>query len=145
VLLVHAPGDELQRGTSGALAIDLPGHGLSDGWPGKPPTDWAAWQQVIDAVTGQFGLTEIRLPDIAPGDAERLFPDLSPDRYGAHLIRAWQIVRARHFFAPHYSVGAANAIAFDPEHVRPESLARQHRALLRASAGRAYHHAITNR
>ncbi len=142
VLIVHAPGEELKRGTTGALAIDLPGHGLSDGWPGEAPTDWAAWQQVIDAVAAHFGLTDIRLPHVAPGDAELLFPDLRPDRYGTHLIRAWQIVRARHFFAPHHAVGAANAIGFDPEAIRPECLAGEHRALLRATAARAYYQAI---
>ncbi|ESZ87863.1 MAG: hypothetical protein Q27BB25_07075 [Blastomonas sp. CACIA14H2] len=145
VLIVHAPGGELERGRADALAIDLPGHGLSDGWPGEAPTDWPAWQRVIDAVAAQFGLTDIRLPDVPQGDAELLFPDLSPDRYGTHLIRAWQIVRARHFFSPQYAVGAANAIAFDPGAIRPECLAGEHRALLRARAARAYYQAINNR
>jgi haloalkane dehalogenase len=145
VLIVHAPGEELKRGTGGALAVDLPGHGLSDGWQGDAPTDWAAWQRVIDAVAAHFGLTDIRLPDVAQGDAALLFPDLSPDRHGTHLIRAWQIVRARHFFRPHHAVGAGNAIAFHPDAIRPECLAGEHRALLRATAARAYHHAINNR
>jgi len=145
LLVVHAPGEELRRGTSGALAIDLPGHGLSDPWPGDAPSDWAAWQQVIDAVAAHFGLTDIQLPDVAPGDAALLFPDLSPDRFGTHLIRAWQIVRARHFFRPHHAVGAGNAIAFDPDAIRPECLAGEHRALLRATAARAYYNAINNR
>lgn len=145
VLIVHAPGAELRRGRADALAIDLPGHGLSDGWPGEAPTDWPAWQRVIDAVAAHFVLTDIRLPDVPQGDAELLFPDLSPDRYGTHLIRAWQIVRARHFFSPHHAVGAANAIAFDPGAIRPECLAGEHRALLRARAARACYQAINNR
>ncbi|WP_017671798.1 alpha/beta fold hydrolase [Blastomonas sp. AAP53] len=142
VLVVHGPGEELQRDTTGALAIDLPGHGLSDGWAGAAPTDWAPWQRVIDAIAGHFGAAEVRLPKVPQGDPALLFPDLSADRYGTHLVRAWQIVRARHFFAPHHAVAAANAVPFDPVEITPECLAGEHRALLRATAARAYYQAI---
>jgi len=145
VLIIHGPGEELCPVQSGALAIDLPGHGLSDGWPADPPHGWADWQAVIDMVADHFGLGDIRLPDIAAGDPELMFPDLAPDRYGTHLIRAWQIVRARHFFAPHHAVAAAHATVFDPADIRPQSLAREHRALLRATAARPLFQAITNR
>lgn len=145
VLHLHAPGEELRAPRTGGLAIDLPGHGLSDGWPGEAPTGWPAWQAVIDAVAAHFGLTDIRWPAPLPGDPALLFPDLSPDRYGTHLIRAWQIVRARHFFAPHYAVSAANAIPFDPADITPECLAGEHRALLRATAARAYCEAINSK
>ncbi|MGQ2944355.1 MAG: alpha/beta fold hydrolase [Blastomonas fulva] len=145
VLRLHAPGDELAAVPPAALAIDLPGHGLSDGWAGAAPTLWAPWQKVIDAVAGHFGIGDIRLPDTPKGDPALLFPDLSPDRYGTHLIRAWQIVRARHFFAPHHAVGATQAIAFDPVHITPDYLAREHRALLRATAARALCEALNTR
>lgn len=142
VLLVHGPGAESARDTTGAVAIDMPGHGLSDGWPDEDPCHWPAWQRVIEALVVHFGVSEVRLPDVAQGDPALMFPDLSPDRYGTHLVRAWQIVRARHFFAPHHAVGAANAIAFDPADITPDCLAGEHRALLRATSARAYYQAI---
>lgn len=145
VVHIHAPGEELVAPPPGALAIDLPGHGLSDGWSGPAPTTWPDWRRVIDAVAAHFGITDIRIPDAPAGDPALLFPDLAPDRYGTHLIRAWQIVRARHFFAPHYAVGAANAIPFDPADITPDCLAREHRALLRATAARALCQALNTR
>ncbi|MDM7957475.1 alpha/beta fold hydrolase [Blastomonas sp.] len=144
VLLVHAPGAELTRGAKDVLAIDMPGHGLSDGWPGEAPTHWQPWAEVIAAVAAHFGLSEIRQPDPPRGDPALLFPDLSPDRYGTHLVRAWQIVRARHFFAPHHEANAAHAIAFDPADIDPDCLAGEHRALLRATAARSYCEAINS-
>lgn len=145
VLAAHGPGEESARDPAGVIAIDLPGHGLSDRWLGEPPTDWAAWQRVINALSTHFGASEVRLPSVPRGDPAQMFPDLSPDRYGTHLIRAWQIVRARHFFSPHHSVAAVNAIAFDPADITPEYLAGEHRALLRATAARACYQAIINR
>ena len=148
ILHIHRPGEESDPaagGAGGGVAIDLPGHGLSDRWPGDAPDDWAAWRTVIDAAAAHFGITDIRLPDAPPGDPEQLFPDLSPDRFGSHLTRAWQMVRARHFFAPAYAVSGSGAIAFDPADLAPEQLASEHRALLRATAARAFCKALGNR
>ncbi|MBL0924027.1 MAG: alpha/beta hydrolase [Sphingomonadaceae bacterium] len=141
-LTLHPPGRELDTGD---LAIDLPGHGLSDGWRAAPPTDWQEWQAVIDEVRAILGATSTVFPELEKGDPERLFPDLSPDRFGNYLTKAWSIVRARHFFAPWYEANASNAIAFDQDIIAPEALASDHRALIRASAARAYHLALLQR
>jgi haloalkane dehalogenase len=65
-----------------------------------------------------------------------LFPDLTPDRFGSYLTKAWAIVRARHFFAPWYQVDAAHAVDFDQSRIKPQALALEHRALIRANAAR---------
>lgn len=145
VLLAHGPGQELSAVPPGTLAIDLPGHGLSDGWADDAPSNWEPWQRVIDAVAAHFGAREVRLPAPPQGDPALLFPDFSPDRYGTHLVRAWQIVRARHFFAPHYAIAAAHATAFDPDEITPGRLSREHRALLRATGARALCEALNQR
>ncbi len=145
-LLLHAPGDEMPENLPGnSLAIDLPGHGLSGNWQGAAPTDWAAWQAVIDAAEQALGASGIILPEPQKGDADRLFPDLGPDRFGHYLTRAWSIVRARTFFAPWYEANAAHAIAFDQAAVTPALLAKRHRALIRAVAARHYHLALSAR
>jgi pimeloyl-ACP methyl ester carboxylesterase len=119
------------------LAVDPPGHGLSDPWPNLPEL-WAPW----DAVLGKFArdreLHELCHRPLPPGDPDRLFPDLSPDRHGAYLTRAWNIVRAAHLFAPWYEASAATARAFSPADLAPERLAAEHLALLQASAAKPY-------
>jgi haloalkane dehalogenase len=114
------------------VSVDLPGHGLSDPWSGED------WNAVVDSAQRHVGATRV-LRDPAPaGDLHKLFPDLTPDRFGTHLTRAWQIVRARHLFDPWYEANAAHARAFDPAALAPERLAIEHRELLRATAARAY-------
>jgi len=133
------PGSEAAISANpGGLAIDLPGQGLSDLWPDRPPTDWAPWQAVIDAAASALGATSVVRPALPSGDPDRLFPDLTPDRFGSYLTRAWSIVRARHFFDPWYDASAATARPFAPNEITPAKLALEHRALLRASAARAY-------
>ena len=139
LLHLHAPGravDLFDR--IHGLAIDLPGHGLSDGWPAAPPTDPAAWQAVIAAVVDRFDCTGVRHAALPSGDPDRLFPDLAADRFGGYLTRAWAIVRAGHLFDPWYDASAATARDFAPEALAPDRLAREHRALIRASAARHY-------
>lgn len=139
VLYIHGPGRALELlGNVDGIAIDLPGHGLSSPWPGNPPVDRASWQAVIEAVVAALRCTAIVYEDAPLGDAEALFPDLSPDRFGAYLTRAWSIVRARHLFAPWYDAGPAAAIAFDPEDIAPEKLRIEHRALMRSTAARQW-------
>lgn len=131
---LHGPGRALELlAGAPAFAIDLPGHGLSDPWQGVPPTDWAAWENVVRAVAGAVPMTREPAPR---GDPARLFPDLSPDRFGAYLTRAWSIVRAGHLFDPWYEASAAHAVDFDPAAIGPDRLAVEHRALLRATAER---------
>lgn len=123
---LHGPGEA--QGP-----IDLPGHGLSDDWPGEPPTDLAAWRAVAAACVG-----EQYFPEVPVGDPARLFPELTPDRFGSYLTTAWSIVRARHMFEPWYEANAAHAKPFDSAALAPDRLAIEHSALLRARAARAY-------
>lgn len=120
------------RGGDGALGFDLPGHGLSEDWPGEAPTDWATWHAVIEQIAPGAPTSPAPV-----GDPALLFPDLTPDRFGAYLTTAWSIARARHLFAPWYEANAAHAVAFDAQALAPERLAVEHRALLRARAARA--------
>lgn len=141
-LYLHAPGRALELlAPEGGIAIDLPGHGLSDDWPEAAPEDWSAWQAVIDTCAERLGAVELRYEPLPVGDPDRLYPDLSPDRHGAYLTRAWSIVRAGRFFDPWYSPRPENAKRFDAEAVLPEGLAIEHRARLRARSALAYHRA----
>lgn len=67
----------------------------------------------------------------------RGLPDTTPDRFGCYLTRAWSAVRAAHFFWPWFAAAPEHARAFDPGDIAPEKLAREHRALLRATAAPA--------
>lgn len=138
-LSLHAPGNEL---SDGAIAIDLPGHGLSDEWPENAPSDWPKWHAVIDAVRAALGCDSVDYPQAQTGDSDRLFPDFTPDRFGSHLTKAWSIARARRLFVPWYEAGAAHMIDFDQSSLAAEALAKDHRALVRATAARAYHLAL---
>ncbi len=138
-LHLHAPGRalDLLHNVDG-LAIDLPGHGLSDSWLDLPPTDHDAWQDVIDAIAQDFGCNGIVREPSPAGEPDRLFPDLTADRFGGHLSRAWAIVRAAHLFDPWYEASPATARTFDAASLAPEKLAREHRALIWANAARHY-------
>lgn len=137
-LRVHAPGREADLiDCDNGIAIDLPGHGLSDGWHDAAPSNRAAWQAVIDAAASHFGSAETWIEPAPQGDPDRLFPNLAPDRFGNYLTRAWSIVRAAHFFEPWYHADARHAIEFDKADIQPEQLAREHRALIRSSAAAA--------
>ena len=139
-LVVHGPArSSAQADHDGAVAIDLPGHGLSDGWIGDAPTDWAAWQGVIDAAAAALGADDIVCEALPAGDPDLLYPDLTPDRHGSYLTRAWSIVRAERFFAPWYEASAANAIPFEEGAITPEALARAHLDRLRGVAAHSCH------
>lgn len=144
-LVLHAPGHAMAEPGAGCMAIDLPGHGLSDTWDGDAPESWSVWQEVIDAVVENFKLQDVLFPDIPKGHPDRLYPDLTPDRFGHYLHMAWQIVRARHMFDPWYQVDVDHEKAFDPDMLNPENLAREHLALLQASAAKPYHLALQSR
>ena len=140
LLAVHAPGEEGEAlAAPGVTAIDLPGHGLSDDWPGAAPTDWEPWRQVAEAACAALACDGISYARAPAGEADRLFPDLAPDRFGAYLLKAWQIARARVLFEPWYEADAAHARAFDPAALDPGRLARRHKILLNARAARALH------
>ena len=153
---LHRPGYDLYDVAGFAdWAIDLPGHGLSDDWdlsddfskrPGRDsPSDWSQWQAVIDAVAAVLDADTILYPALPVGDPALLYPDLSVERFGYYLVAAWQIVRARHFYAPWYEANKAHAVRFEQEDIAPAKLAREHRALLNAGAAKAYHIALQAR
>ena len=132
--LIHWHGD----------AVDPPGHGLSDGWTGEPPLQWSDWAAVLDvfeAVTGKA----VVLPPLPKGDPDLLYPDLTPDRFGAYLAKAWSIARAAALFDPWYEVSAATALPVDPARLTPEALALDTRNRLRATAAKALHMARLER
>ena len=136
-LHIHAPGSEASlTEAQDAICIDLPGHGLSNGWNDQAPTDRAAWQAVIDAVARHFEAQNISYEPLPQGEPDLLFPDLTPDRFGAYLTTAWGIIRARQFFAPWYQSDATHADDFHQSQITPEALALAHRALIRATAAR---------
>ncbi len=163
-LFVHAPGSALSAAPGGCLAIDLPGHGLSDLWA-SAPADLSGWADVVlDAlvslnvrparvmgagwsdglaalVAGRLGAVHAPQPQPA-GRAEdwlaQGLPDLTPDWAGTHLLKAWRMVRAETCFDPWFAPSAAHARPFDPADLAPEALAVRHLALMRASAAQPY-------
>ncbi len=155
-LLLHAPGSAAEMVASpGVLALDLPGHGLSDAFAEPPTLD-----AIIDVVARGLDslltadLTEItglglssRLASMLtarlglPAPAERpappprapaQWPDFTPDNAGSHLARAWAMARAEVAFTPWNAPCAANARAFDPADYAPHRLHRRTLAALRA-------------
>ncbi|WP_108811973.1 alpha/beta fold hydrolase [Sphingorhabdus sp. Alg231-15] len=143
---LHAPSYAVAGNQpAGQIAIDLPGHGLSDNWADDTPVTWASWDAVIAAVAGSLGTSEIVYPTLPIGEPEKLYPDLSPDRFGNYLNMAWQIVRARHMFAPWYTVDTDHAVAFDEQHLEPGNLAAEHLALINGHSARQYHIALQSR
>ena len=129
----HGPGASLATmDVVEGRAMDMPGHGLSDAWPDGPPTEWLPWGAVIEAAREALGCTDAEVAADDDADPDQAYPDLTPDRHGTYLTRAWSIVRARHLFAPWYRAGAATALPFDPAELAPERLAVEHRALLQA-------------
>lgn len=76
------------------------------------------------------------LPGDAAGFVAADLPDIAPERHGGHLTRAWDSVRARHFFWPWFRASGATAIPFDPAALDPARLALLHLAAMRAVRGR---------
>lgn len=164
-VLLHEPGAALDQSPE-TLALDLPGHGLSDDWT-TPPTDIADWAAVVTALlaglgsgprvlkaTGfshalAFAVAQTGGHTVQPGEPElpppgerpewrvRALPDLTPDRDGAYLLRAWRAVRAGVFFRPWFRTSPETAIDFDPADADPERLRVRHLDLLRARSGQA--------
>jgi hypothetical protein len=103
---------------------------------------------VVTACTGYFGTHKTiaegatavltgHSPQLNLADAERLLPDLTVDRFGGHLARAWSAARASRFFDPWYMADATHARPFIAAEVDPAAIDRDARALLRARSGRA--------
>ncbi len=152
-LTLHAPGSAAEMvARPGTLAIDLPGHGLSDAFATAPDS----LDAIIDVLAR--GLDSLLTADLAsirglgasakiaallavrlglPAAASTAtpaasWPDFTPDRSGSHLTRAWAMARAEVAFDPWDDVCAANARAFDPAEYHPQKLHRRVLAALRA-------------
>ncbi|MCG8444028.1 MAG: hypothetical protein MI723_19675, partial [Caulobacterales bacterium] len=139
-------------------ALDLPGHGLSDELPA--PEDWtvaasdwiaaAGWERpavagfhvggVIAAalkaggVAGAAGLigAPVFTPEEAAERLERYTPSLAPTWEGAHLARAWRMLRRQSMFYPwHAPTRAARLARLGP--LDPATLHRRCVDLLRAA------------
>ncbi len=161
-LFLHAPGSALSAAPAGTLALDLPGHGLSDDWP-DAAARVGAWAEVVEAALAALGARPARVEGagwsvpLAAEVARRLgaafvprplprgdradwrargMPDLAPDWAGTHLLRAWRMLRAETCFEPWFAASAATARRFDPAELAPDRLAVRHLALLRARAAR---------
>ncbi|MFZ4689025.1 MAG: alpha/beta fold hydrolase [Polymorphobacter sp.] len=150
-LLLHAPGSAAEMvARPGALAIDLPGHGLSVGGAAPPTPDAiaAALATAIKPLAPKLRRVEgqgasaaiaallaarchLEAPEATPSVAAG-WPDLTPDRFGSHLMRAWGMARAEVAFTPWDAPCAANARAFDPAELGAHRLHRRALAALRA-------------
>lgn len=145
-LKLHAPGKALSSVSDDEiLHIELPGHGLSDDWQKCAPTDWQSWQAVIDNCSAKLETTDLEIPGIPEGDPDKLYPDLSPDRFGHYLQTAWQIVRAQKMFEPWYKADKDHEIAVDILALEPAALAIDHRDRLNARSAKQYHLALQSR
>ncbi len=126
-LVLHGPAREMSEPGADEVAIDVPGHGQSG--------DCEDIALTLHHAKEQLGATELAVPDAPTGDPDRLYPDMTPDRFGQYLQRAWQIARAEAFFKPWYEANAAHAIPLDPARLDPHAL--NVRALARIRAGDA--------
>ncbi|MEO0462900.1 MAG: alpha/beta fold hydrolase [Pseudomonadota bacterium] len=131
-LVLHGPAQAMTEPAPGECAIDVPGHGFSD--------SFADIGAVITAAAKALDASEIVWPAPPAGDPAQLYPDMTPDRFGSYLQRAWAATRAEAFFAPWYEASAGHAIPLDPAQLDPQVLTT--RALARIRAGdnaRRYH------
>jgi len=124
---LHGPGEELAAPEPGQLAIDVPGHGQS--------TDFTDMGAAVRRAATELSASEICWPDAPAGAPDRLYPDMTPDRFGSYLQRAWAAARAEVFFSPWYEASAAHAIPLDEAKLEPHAL--QCRALARIRSGSA--------
>lgn len=137
-LILHPPGAELSEPPPGDIAIDVPGHGLS--------SNYENIAAVITKAADALGAKTILWPEMPAGDSAQLYPDLTPERFGTHLTKAWTAARAQAIFAPWYAADKEHAVPVTPEALTPEAIAMRARSLLRAGASaRRYHDALTKR
>ena len=136
-LVLHAPAGELEPPDDDALAIDVPGHGLS-----SPPAAFGQrdFRAVIELAGLELGAETILYPRPPKGDPAMLYPDMVPDRFGLHLLKAWGAARAEAMFAPWYDASPHTAIPLVPDALEPRNIAARARARLRAgNHARPYH------
>ncbi len=136
-LVLHGPAEEMDDPPADTLAIDAPGHGQSN--------EFDDIEGAIRIAAEELGASRILWPRPPQGDPDALYPDLTPDRFGQHLQRAWAIARAETYFAPWYEANAANAIPLDPSKLDPAALNERALARIRAAgAARRWHDTLTS-
>lgn len=133
-LTLHGPAGEMDDVPEAALVIDVPGHGLSDACD-----DIAA---TVHAAAEALGSAQIEWPTVPQGDPAKLYPDLTPDRFGAHLQRAWAPARAEVLFRPWYEASHNKRLPVNAAAIAPKAIARRARARLRAGSNAAAYHAV---
>ena len=137
-LVLHPPAGEMAEPAEDEIVIDVPGHGQSD--------DFADIECAVRAAADLLGTTEIVWPEAPAGDPERLYPDMSPDRFGTHLLRAWSVARAEAAFSPWYLADIEHALPVDPDAFIPEALHQRTLARLRAGdAARRWDEVLRNK
>lgn len=135
-LVLHAPAGGMAEPEGGTLALDVPGHGQSD--------DFEDPQVAVEAAALALGSEAVLWPAPPPGDPDKLYPDMTPDRFGTYLQHAWQIARAEAFFAPWYEASAAHAIPLLPEALDLQALHRRVRArIIAGDAARRWHDTLS--
>ena len=131
-LTLHGPAQDMGDVPDAKLAIDVPGHGFSDASGDIRAT--------ITKASEQLGASTINFPAKPEGDPGLLYPDLTPDRFGAHLLKAWAAARAEAIFAPWYAASHDNRIPVKPEMLETSAIARRFLARMRAGgSAQAYH------
>ena len=150
-VVLHAPGSAAEFvAHPGTLALDLPGHGLSDAFAAAPAR-LDAYAEVLAHGLKRLVTAPVRHVEgagasaaIAARLAVRLglaavpapapplhWPDLGPDFAGSHLARAWAMARAEAAFDPWYAPSAATARPLAPGGLDPDRLHRRVLAALR--------------
>jgi haloalkane dehalogenase len=174
-LLLHAPGSsgmamlDAYCGTD-ALALDLPGHGLTS-------RKYISLEQVMQAIVATLDTLHVRPKEIVAENlamplammlATVLTPepalqiigyrrygadeitqlekyyltDTSPDLQGAYLLHAWRRVRDSCFFDPWFDNDPAAIKPVDDAALAPAKLATAHLAAVQATGGPAMLHDI---
>ncbi|WP_249171771.1 alpha/beta fold hydrolase [Erythrobacter sp. JK5] len=136
-LILHGPAEQMCEPGEGDIAIDVPGHGQSDAFDDA--------KAAVDSAASALGASDIVWPSPPAGDPNHLYPDMTPDRFGEYLQRAWAVARAEAFFQPWYEASAANAIPLDPARLDPAALHARALARIRAGdAARRWHETLLN-
>ncbi|NBC88641.1 MAG: hypothetical protein GVX90_03960, partial [Alphaproteobacteria bacterium] len=156
-LCLHGPAQDLSDPAEGQIAIDVPGHGQSDPFASpreggdlpatgsRPRGSAQGLKDVVEAAADALGAEGIDWPAPPAGDPDRLYPDMTPDRFGLYLHRAWQVARAEAFFSPWYEANAAHAVPLTPEAIATPAVHARALARIRAGdAARRWHETLAS-
>jgi pimeloyl-ACP methyl ester carboxylesterase len=139
VLLLHPPGsssarympDEALVTGHGLVVPDLPGHGGSSH---APCESFAMLVRVVEQVAEQMEATQIvafegsgqvalalwaNRPDLqiilvdGPDPDTEVWPELTPEDHGGHLLAAWRCARDSQLFRPWHQADLAHSLVWD--------------------------------